>query len=298
MATRELPEDIVHEIIDHLNYGFSQKDTLSFRALLNCSLVSKSWVSRSRFHLFKDVSLGTLPSGNRLGNGIAFLELLNAPHTTIRQVQTLLVTGGEWVNSEHADLFAPLSRSVCSLIAILWRPVAFSQSLAINSEEDPVRGRLLEFASKLGRNLGGVAALTLYMSFAEPNDTIIIVDQFRHLQELTLIGSIRRNRDINDNGIKKPLGSTISLGSRNRFIGPPPTLRSIRIKYTPPMKTLIGWLERTRPSLQEFRALRLRSEDLASVTSFLRSVSQSLRVLTLDTGIINSYFTDHLGTRL
>ena len=49
MSNPHLPAEILDYIIDHLH------DTED--ALRNCSLVSKSWIPRTRTHLFADVKL-------------------------------------------------------------------------------------------------------------------------------------------------------------------------------------------------------------------------------------------------
>ena len=50
VALREIPQDIIDEILDHLTADNNSHSRLS---LLSCSLVSKSWVTPCRRHLFR-----------------------------------------------------------------------------------------------------------------------------------------------------------------------------------------------------------------------------------------------------
>ncbi|KAJ7642620.1 hypothetical protein DFH06DRAFT_999532, partial [Mycena polygramma] len=72
MGIANFPAELVESVIDEL-----QRDEST---LLNCSLVSKQWLPRSRYHCFSSVTLSAdlegLPQIHR------FLSLLDSPGAT------------------------------------------------------------------------------------------------------------------------------------------------------------------------------------------------------------------------
>src|ERR1700679_1886497 len=77
------PENITRRqrhLLDDLEYNQWRADGIAKRQLLGfCSLVCKSWLPRSRYHLFKEIPLGRL----RLDRAMDFLDLLDGPLSTI-----------------------------------------------------------------------------------------------------------------------------------------------------------------------------------------------------------------------
>jgi hypothetical protein len=294
-----LPIDIISEVIDHL--GSSQHESDSFKALLNCALVSRTWIPRSRYQLFRDVSIGVIPlassaGSNHLRDGREFLEILSNTHATILQMETLLVAGGDWICGypERFRHMEPLFESVKTLVVVMWRPFSyvdesldFTGAASQRGDLSDVGPRLLQAVSIMAQVLQAVTTLTFQMTSAPIKEVLRVVEQFHHLEELTIVGALRSNfRLPESNGPERPA---------QELTGPPLSLRTIRFKYCPPMNEVIVWLRRNPPSLQAFHAIRLYSRDLGLVLPFLSTMSDSMRNLTLDSGVLNTYMTGVLG---
>ncbi|THU90327.1 hypothetical protein K435DRAFT_676238, partial [Dendrothele bispora CBS 962.96] len=88
----ELHPEIVDLIIDEL-YGFRPD-------LKTCALVCRSWVSRSRFHLFSTICLS-----NRQNKASLFLALCASPHSTIplARISNVTITTNQFDGVEYKD---------------------------------------------------------------------------------------------------------------------------------------------------------------------------------------------------
>jgi hypothetical protein len=109
-ALPSLPPEVVDAIIDELQsspylyqrtpdyYEWKAQAAERVQLLGACSLVSKSWLPRSRYFLFMGVFLCNLP----LDRAMAFLDLLDSPHSTISPyVRTLTLEEAQstWLNA-------------------------------------------------------------------------------------------------------------------------------------------------------------------------------------------------------
>ena len=155
-----IPPEIVDHIIDL---------TDNHRALQACSLVAKSWVGRSRVHLFRDV---VLFSNRRWQEVMPVGETTPAMYTRTLTMGQSGTPQGKWINTD--TLYPFLShlrdfRNVENLILDGWEPHGFSE------------GGLKKYFGHFG---GRLRSLELGGQKMSPESFIILLGLFPNLEDL------------------------------------------------------------------------------------------------------------------
>ncbi|CAA7268168.1 unnamed protein product [Cyclocybe aegerita] len=239
----EIPQDLCEFIIDFLH--------ADRRALAACSLVARSWLCASRYHLFRSIKFDS-------ANAHHFLRLLDSACATFPYItRTLHLCDEEYFFPRRVD--EHLIRGITSLSTLK----AFKMTAITWSGYDPHphhRRDLLISNTVTQVELGGV-------EFDDIHDLVCLICGFGSLQELRL--------EVQFWDVDIPYRGTQRISK---------AVRSISIRMTRGTEHLLGWLsEHTEQELvtAKMGLHRLTADDLVSAGSLVRKLGDQLRELEL-----------------
>lgn len=157
-----LPPEIVDHIIDLVD---------NYRTLETCSLVAKSWVCRSRTHLFRDV---VLFSHRRWQKIMPVGDTSPAIYTRTLTLVQSNTPRGRWINTDSLyPFFSHLRdfKNVDSLILDGWVPSRFSE------------GGLKKYFGHFGKRLRSLELAGERMS---PDSFLVLLGLFPNLEDLSV----------------------------------------------------------------------------------------------------------------
>lgn len=157
-----LPPEITDRIIDFVD---------TQRTHRACSLVAKSWVARSRLHLFHDV---VLFSHRRWQKIMPAGDASPAKYTRKLTLAQGVTPRGRWINTDNLYPFLPHLhdfRNVESLVLDGWVPSGFSE------------GGLKKYFSHFGEHL---RSLELAGERMTPDSFLILLGHLPNLEDLSL----------------------------------------------------------------------------------------------------------------
>lgn len=250
----KLPLELIEKVIDDLH-----SDT---HALALCSLVSRDWLPRSRFHLFQTVSFhfGN-PDSNRSGR---FIYLMSAPNCSFKlSVRRLSVWFSVWwaIFRTSADMRE---------IVLILRSMHNIRSIEFFGAEFQYWDH--HILSDLLTCLEAVEELKLSASFTN-------FDQFRQL--VGACSSLRalvvfNTTEVSDSVID-PSAPPLTVSSH---------LRTLRIDGGTNLPRIIDWVigDSAQSRIRTFSATFDERVDFCAVVALLEKQASSIRSITLGTG--------------
>jgi hypothetical protein len=240
-----LPPEIVDAFIDQVvaNVFFEVNKNL----LGTCSLVSKSWLPRSRQHLFQRVVIpqeeGVKP----------FLDLLYSPLCTIKPyVQILDLEEG--MDNNPIWLGDGLPR-LSTLLPAVW-------NLSIEGGKFPFPDLVTSLASF--QNLRDLTLIDcVFNSLSQPCGTLSLCTS---LKNLFLSSLVVNNFDV-PSAVNSP---------------PPPSLKSVNFHKDIPLNGILLWLASgEHVSIETLKLFSIQEDQVPTITNCLRALGPSLKVLEL-----------------
>jgi len=181
------PPEIFDHIIDFVD---------NFRTLQACSLVAKSWVSRSRMRLFRDV---VLFSHRRWQKVIPIGDTSPAKYTRTLTLAQGNTPRGRWINTDNLySFFSHLRdfRNVENLILDGWVPSCFSE------------GGLKKYFGHFGERL---RSLELSGDRMSPDSFLLLLGLFPNLEDLSVKERIEGNKTSRVPAVSPPLSGRLTI---------------------------------------------------------------------------------------
>jgi hypothetical protein len=238
----QVPVELQDEIIDHLG--------LDERTLKQCALVCRSWVNRSRFHLFVRVRVGE-HTGPRL------LELMDSPQCTVAShVKSLTLTESSgqrwrWLSKGLERLLPVMKLQSLTLQNICWKALDLALLEVIGASCD----------SLINLHLSHV----YFQSFA---DFLSFISAFPSLKGLVLSVVWYGSSDFDEP----------QSFSSSRHVLTYPQLETVDLNHCPLDHRMWTWLKRvSQAGVHTVQFWDIAESELGSVNRLLEMLGDSLQ---------------------